>query len=168
MKVKIDKIKISDKFKKYKPKDYNVQKHLDKFVNNDYKQYENIVVDDNYVLVDSYIQYLLCKEYGIEEVDIVIRHIDNRDDHNPEFYKTQVCTYVYGVHLNGNMEREYVWRVPLSWYNFHVEIGDKIMCRTKYGLQPVIVTRVETVDNPPREGIIRKVARSCEQDVICN
>jgi hypothetical protein len=40
----------------------------------------------------------------------------------------------------------------------HIEVGDKVYCQTKFGTSPVVVTKIEVSDKPPREGVIKRVA----------
>ena len=76
-------------------------------------------------------------------------------------YKNTPTTYIFGVHLNSNCTKEFCWRVPASWDNWaeNIEIGDTVLCQTKFGFSPVIVNRVETLDKPPVEMRVKKVAR---------
>ena len=76
---------------------------------------------------------------------------------NEPKYKTQSTTYVYGIHNNNS--KEYVWRVPAKWKDFsqNVQVGDLIQVTTKYGVKRVLVSRIEVLDVPPHDDVIKKV-----------
>ena len=76
-------------------------------------------------------------------------------------YKNTLTTYIFGVHPNSNCTKEFCWRVPVNWGNWadNIELGDTILCQTKYGFSPVVVNRVEILDKPPVEFRVKRVAR---------
>lgn len=62
MLIRLSKIKISEEFKKHKPKSKKMNdKNIYFILNNTFK--EKIILDKNNVLVDGYTTYLLAKEY---------------------------------------------------------------------------------------------------------
>lgn len=70
-------------------------------------------------------------------------------------------TYIFGTHPNSNCTKEFCWRVPENWENWadNIEIGDTILCQTKFGILPVVVSRVEILDKPPVEMRVKKVVK---------
>ena len=56
-----------------------------------------------------------------------------------------------------------MWRVPKSWTWFaqNVQVGDTVLCQTKFGISPVIVTNVKVLDKCPVDFRVKKVAK-CE------
>ena len=131
------------------------------------KQDRYIVVNHNNVLVDGYIQYLILKEHREEECEVLDY---KKKKHNKRYEKTQKLsssykntptTYIFGSHPNSNCTNEFCWRVPVNWGNWadNIEIGDTILCQTKYGFSPVVVNRVEILDKPPVEMRVKRVAR---------
>lgn len=131
------------------------------------KQDRYIVVNHNNVLVDGYIMYLILKEHKEEECEVLDY---KKKKHNKRYEKTQKLspsykntptTYVFGVHPNSKDDKIYTWRVPGSWGNWagNIEVGDTILCQTKFGFSPVIVNRVEILDKSPVEFRVKKVAK---------
>ena len=58
--------------------------------------------------------------------------------------------------------KEYVWRVPTSWTGWENDLlpGDRILVNTKYGVKPVIITRIEWRDECPVNMRIKKVYKT--------
>ena len=52
-----------------------------------------------------------------------------------------------------------MWRVPESWNGWvdNVQIGDTVMCATKFGYAPVVVSKIEILDKCPIDIPIKKV-----------
>ncbi len=132
------------------------------------KQDRYIVVNKDNVLIDGYIQYLVLEEFGIEEAEIQIakkRNLYWRRKHKSDWdmpkYRRETTTYVYGKHPNSKDLSEYIWRIPkrLEWISENVQIGDMLLCDTKYGISPVIVTRIEVTEKCPVSHPVKKVAR---------
>lgn len=60
--IRLSKIKISEEFKKHKPKSKKMNdKNIYFILNNTFK--EKIILDKNNILVDGYTTYLLAKQY---------------------------------------------------------------------------------------------------------
>ena len=127
-----------------------------------------VVTPGNNVLIDGYIQYLVLKENGIEEAEVKIstrrkkRWVrKNIEDWKEPHYRTEPTTYVYGKHINGFGNKEYMWRIPKSWtwMQAKILIGDTIVCNTKYGISPVLVTNIVTLDKCPVDIPVKRVAR---------
>ena len=80
-----------------------------------------------------------------------------RDAENHHTPKNKFTTYIYGKHPNN--KKEYIWRVPDSWDGWmeYVHIGDVIICDTKFGSAPVIISKIETLDKCPVNFKVKKV-----------
>ena len=154
--MKLSDIKISDEFASTNPSKFKMDRYRDMWDKFN-RQPKYIVVNDNNVLIDGYIQYLLLKEKGFEDGECLVRHSKNG---NKTTYRNTITTYVYGVHPNSNCDKEFIWRVPksMTWFAENVQVGDSILCQTKFGIAPVIVTRVEVLDKCPVDFRVKKVA----------
>ena len=162
-KMKLSDIKIKESFALTVPKDeklcecrYNWLKY--------HRQDRYIVVDHNNELIDGYVMYLILKENGVEEAEIKVserkkKRWYRKNSNNIPYYANEETTYVYGIHPNSKCTKEFVWRVPKSWEWFasNVQIGDTILCSTKFGCSPVIVTRIAITDKCPVDLRVRKV-----------
>lgn len=150
-KIRISDIIITEAFANSHPSEEKVQKYRREFAETG-KQSKFLVINKYNVLMDGYIQYLILKENGIEEAEYIRtrkRHCNN--------YRYENTTYIFGKHPN--CDKEFVWRVPKNWNDFNVNIGDKIFCYTKFGIAPVIVTKVEKLEKYPTDLRVKKVAK---------
>lgn len=152
-KIKLSEIVISSAFAASVPSEQKVQKYKSRFAKTG-KQSRYLVLDNENVLVDGYIQYLILKENNVEEAKYV------RFRKKKSTYRTQNTTYVYGTHPNSKCTKEFVWRVPESWSEFteNIKVGDTIYCKTKFGVAPVVVSKIEVNDLCPIDIPVRKVA----------
>lgn len=155
-KIKLSEIKVTSAFENTTPNPEKVQRYREYYTENQ-KQSKPILLDHNNVLRDGYIQYLILKENGIEEATIMRK----KKYKAPHSYNNISTTYIFGIHPNSNCTKEYCWRVPASWGNWaeNIEIGDTVLCQTKFGFSPVVVTRVEVLDTPPVEIRVKRVAK---------
>lgn len=151
--IKLSDIVISSTFAESVPSEQKVQKYKSRFAKTG-KQSKFLVLNDENVLVDGYIQYLILKENNVEEAKYV------RYRKKKSTYRTQNTTYVYGTHPNSKCTKEFVWRVPKSWSEFteNIKVGDTIYCKTKFGVAPVVVSKIEVNDLCPIDIPVRKVA----------
>ena len=160
--IKLSEIKITNAFENTTPNPEKVQKYREYYAENQ-KQSKPILLDYNNVLRDGYIQYLILKENGIEEATIIRKkkHKRLKERKITPSYKNSNTTYIFGTHPNSNCTKEFVWRVPASWETWaeNVEIGDTILCQTKFGFSPVVVSRVEVLDKPPVDIRVKRVAK---------
>jgi len=164
-KMKLTDIKIKESFTITTPKEEKMNECRNNW-NIYHKQDRYIVINNNNELIDGYIQYLVLKENGMEEADIKISNMrkkrwykKNVKDWTAPHYRNETTTYVYGVHPNSNCTKNYLWRVPKSWTWFaeNVQVGDSIFCRTKFGIAPVIVTKIEVLDKCPVDFVVKRV-----------
>lgn len=129
------------------------------------KQDRYIVVDHNNVLIDGYVMYLILMEHKEEYAEVIFKKKHSRQyEKLPKVkstYKNTPTTYIFGVHPNSNCTKEFCWRVPVSWGNWadNIEIGDTILCQTKFGFSPVVVSKVEVLNKPPVEMRVKRVAK---------
>lgn len=164
--MKLSGIKISDAFANSIPSESKMQECRNNW-NMWHRQDRYIVVDHNNVLIDGYIQYLVLKENNAEEAEIKIStrrkkrwYRKNTKDWDIPHYRNETTTYVYGVHPNSKSGKEFIWRVPKSWTWFanNIRVNDSILCQTKFGVSPVIVTKVETLGKCPINFVVKRVA----------
>lgn len=150
--IKLSDIVISSAFAASVPSERKVQRYKSRFAKTG-KQSRYLVLDNENVLVDGYIQYLILKENNVEEA----KYVRYR---KKSTYRTQNTTYVYGTHPNSKCTKEFVWRVPESWSEFteNIKVGDTIYCKTKFGVAPVVVSKIEVNDLCPIDIPVRKVA----------
>ena len=168
-KMKLSEIKISEEFAKISPGKKKINECEGNW-NNFHRQDRYIVVDHSNTLIDGYIQYLVLMKHKEEYAEVKISnrrkkrwYRKNTKDWTIPHYRTELTTYVYGMHYNknkGEFSKEYVWRVPKSWGNWadNVQIGDTVMCATKFGYSPVVVNRIEVFDKCPIDIPVKRVA----------
>lgn len=172
--MKLSDIKISESFANTTP----VKKKMEEcrnYWNRYHSQDRYIVVNHDGVLVDGYIQYLILKENGVEEVEIQRaeykegRHLRKRNrkrikKSKPKItYRDRETTYIYGVHEK-TPNKEYVWRVPVNWWKGYADTineGGLMLVKTNNGRTVIKVTRIDTTDvcpvSFPVKTVIRKV-----------
>lgn len=155
--IKLSEIVISSAFAESVPSEQKVQKYKSRFAKTG-KQSKYLVLDNENVLVDGYIQYLILKENNVEEAKYV--RCGKFCSNKKSTYRTQTTTYVYGTHPNSKCIKEFVWRVPESWCGFakNIKTGDTIYCKTKFGVSPVVVSKIKVSDLCPVDIPVRKVA----------
>lgn len=164
--MKLSDIKISEAFANSTPNEEKMQECRNNW-NTYHRQDRYIVVNHNDELIDGYIMYLVLKGNGVEDANIKISNFrkrrwyrKNTKDWTIPHYRNEETVYVYGIHLNSRCTKEFVWRVPKSWTSFieNVQIGDKILCRTKFGCSSITVTKIEVLDKCPVDFIVKRVA----------
>ena len=163
--IKLSDIKISEAFANSIPSEEKLNDCRNNW-NQWHHQDRYIVVNHDNVLIDGYIQYLILKENNVEEAEIKIStrrkkrwYRKNVEDWNVPHYRNEATTYVYGVHPNSKDTKTYMWRVPKSWTNWvdNIRIGDTIICSTKNGCAPVMVNKIEILDECPIDIPVKKV-----------
>lgn len=137
------------------------------------KQDRYIVVNHNNVLIDGYIQYLVLKEANVEIVEVKIsdrtRKILSRKIRLPKqskpkklSYRESDTTYVFGTLLYSKSKKERVWRIPNNWRKERTKdfnIGDVVMVHNQKELSPIIITRIEKLNECPIDIPVKKVVR---------
>lgn len=180
MKMNFSEIMIPESFESSTP---NTLKYVkcEKYYNETGNQDRYIVVDENNVLVDGYIMYLVLKSHDVEYCDakrLTLRKHKYTDRQREKYgriippekvisYKNKPTVYIYGKHPNGIIDKEYVWRLSKSKENMYRVLlpGDLIYCGTKNGIAPVIVTRIEKRDSWDTD---LKVKVVCSRIIIRN
>lgn len=170
--MKLSDIKITEAFTSTTPKKHKMDACRNHWLETG-TQDRYIVVNKDNILIDGYIQYLVLKENGIEEAEVII---DNKkslrwrrkreSDWNIPAYRNIPTTYVYGYHPD-NLGVEYMWRVPnaWTWVAENIKVGDMVFGRTVYGVAPVVVTKVEVLNKCPIDGVVKKI---CSKSIIRN
>lgn len=155
--IKLSDIVISSAFAASVPSEQKVQKYRSRFAKTG-RQSKYLILDNENILVDGYIQYLILKENNVEDAKYV--RCGKFCSNKKSTYRTKTTTYVYGTHPNSKCTKEFVWRVPESWSEFteNIKVGDTIYCKTKFGVSPVVVNRIEVSDLCPADIPVRKVA----------
>ena len=165
--MKLSDIKIRESFSSTTPIKEKMNECRE-YWNEYHSQDRYVVINHDGFLIDGYIQYLILKENGVEEAEIKISHCKKkkwRRKNNKELvvpsYKEKNTTYIFGTHLNSNCTKEFCWRIPENWGNLadNIEIGDTILCQTKFGISPVVVSRIEILETPPVDIRVKKVAK---------
>ena len=167
--MKLSDIKISDVFASSIPSEKKLNECRNNW-NQWHRQDRFIVVNPDNLLIDGYIQYLVLKENNVEEAEIKISnrrkkrwYRKNVKDWNIPHYRNETTTYVYGVHPNSKNEKEFVWCVPKSWSELGWEdglnIGDEILVTTKFGIKPVVVTKIENLGECPVSTPVKRVVK---------
>jgi hypothetical protein len=180
MNMRLSEIKISADFESSTPNASKYEK-CEKYYDETGNQDRYIVIDENNVLVDGYIMYLVLKSHdaGYAKVKrLTLRKHKYTDRQRNKCgklvpsekvisYKDKPTVYIYGKHQNGIINKEYVWRLPKSKENMYGILlpGDLIYCSTKNGIAPVIVTRIEKRDLWDTELNIKVV---CSRKIIRN
>lgn len=162
-KLKMDEIKITSAFAESVPSEKKMvecRNNWEKFNTQD----RYIVLNDDYYLIDGYIQYLILKEKNSENAEVVFSNKKRYKWHRkPSYllpqYRYEATTYIYGVHPNSKETKTHMWRVPKSWtcWTENIQIGDTIMCATKNGYAPVLVNKIEILDRCPIDIPVKKV-----------
>ena len=180
MKMNLSEIKIPESFESSVPNTLKYAK-CESYYNKLGNQDRYIVVDENNVLVDGYIMYLVLKSHDVEYCDakrLTLRKHKYTNRQREKYgriippekvltYKEKPTVYIYGKHLNGIIDKEYVWRLPKSKENMYGVLlpGDLIYCSTKNGIAPVIITRIEKRDSLDTD---LKVKVVCSRIIIRN
>ena len=175
--MKLSDIKISDSFANSIPSEEKINECRYNW-NKWQRQDRYIVVNPGNVLIDGYIQYLVLKENNIEEAEVKIStrrkkrwYRKNVEDWNIPHYRNETTTYVYGVHPYSENKKEFVWRVPKSWSELGWEdglnISDEILVDTKFGIKPVVVTKIEIADKCPINIPVKRVVKRLNKQIEC-
>lgn len=161
-------IRIKGSFENSVPNDYKLAQCRE-YWKQHHMYLHDIIVKNNGYLVDGYIQYLVLKENGIEDVEVkdFDRKVFNEkpnarknDKKKKKSYRDIETLYVFGVHPRGVKER--VWRVPnkfqKEWEDI-LNIGDIVMVKTKRGNAPIEVTGIERLSECPVGMPVKKVVK---------
>ena len=172
--MKVEDIKISESFAATTPNEKKMEE-CRRYWKTNSKQDRYIVVNKDSILIDGYIQYLILKEEGILEAEVIkkesktIRYRRKREgDWDIPTYRTTPTTYVYGYHPNDkNYKKEYIWRIPNNWVWVaeNIQVGDVVYGRTKFGVSPIVITHITVSDKCPFDGVVKKIcSKSIKRD----
>lgn len=134
------------------------------------KQDRYVVVNKKGYLIDGYVQYLILKENGVEDVEVRVGSNKKKRWNRRSLkslscvgYKEQNTTYIYGIHPRDKFKIERVWRVPNTWIGWESDLlpGDRIIVSTKNGFAPIIITKIEWLDKPPVDCPVKRVVAKC-------
>lgn len=180
MNMRLSEIKIPADFESSIPNTYKYNK-CERYYNKTGTQDRYIVVYEKNVLVDGYIMYLVLKNHDVEYGNVkrlTLRKHTYTDKQRKKYgrlispkhvvtYKEKPTAYVYGKHPNSKDNKEYVWRLPQAWgyMSLMLQKGDVIYCGTRFGVAPVVVTKVELKSNFDTSLCIKKV---CSQKIYRN
>ena len=166
--MKLSDIRIKESFKNSVPNDYKLAQCRE-YWNQHGVYLHDIVVNNNGYLVDGYIQYLVLKENGVE--DITVKDFDKKvykrkpntrknRKKKAKSYRDVETLYIFGIHPKGIKER--VWRVPQkfkkAWEDI-LSIDDTVIVKTKRGNAPIKVTRIERLSKCPVDIPVKRVVK---------
>lgn len=167
--MKLSDIRIKGSFENSVPNDYKLAQCRE-YWNQHGVYLHDIVVNNKGYLVDGYIQYLVLKENGIE--DIVVGDLDKKVHKRHKLkvrksgkkksrsYRDIETLYIFGIHPGKTKER--VWRAPnkfqKEWEDI-LNVGDIVMVKTKRGNAPIKVTRIERLTECPVDIPVKRVVK---------
>lgn len=173
--MKLSDIRIKGSFKNSIPNDYKLAQCREYWDQHGFYLHD-IVVNNKDYLVNGYIQYLLLKENGIQ--DVVVKDYDkkvykrrklkarkNSNKKSKSYRDMEPPLYVFGIHPGRTKER--VWRVPNKFqkeWECILSVGDTVLAKTKYGNAPIIVTRIERVSECPVDTPVKKIVKKITID----
>jgi len=150
MKLKLSEIKISQEFQNTNPSPVKLEICRSYYRENGCLDRE-IIVNQERVLTDGYIGYLVLKENGVEAAEVTV--LNER-----AAYRRKETTYVFARHPKN--EKEYVWRVTPGTMNANlIAPGRRVVVAKSDGNCVVTVSRVETLELPPVSTKVRRVLR---------
>lgn len=151
--MRLDDIKIRDSFASSRPSEEKMQMKKGEYIRSG--KLKPIMIDENNVLIDGYISYLILKEFGVENTTVIIKEKDNLKK-----FMNKSTYYIYGIYKNAG--KEYSWFVPngcIDGFIGKALPGDKVLVNTRNGNKRVTITRIVLLDNPPVKQRIRKVIK---------
>lgn len=161
--MKLSEIKIKKSFLERPPHEEKLEECKKNYFTQD-KPDRKIIVNHKGYLIDGYCLYLVMKELGVEETIVKISERTRRKK-EVAAYRNQPTTYIFGIHPNAKERKEFCWRVPnIQMERFYGRVlpGDMVLCETRFGVAPVIVTRIETLDKCPVDMRVKKFVRKVE------
>ena len=164
MNMRLSEIKISADFESSIPNTYKYNK-CENYYNKTGNQDRYIVVDEKNVLVDGYIMYLVLKNHDVEYGNV--KRLTLRKHTYTDKQRKKYGRLISPKHPNSKDNKEYVWRLPQAWgyMSLMLQKGDVIDCGTRFGVAPVVVTKVELKSNFDTSLCIKKV---CSQKIYRN
>lgn len=123
---------------------------------------KDIIINRYGFLVDGYIRYLILLENGIQSAEVLMLGVN--EDETTQFEDGDSGKfYAFGRH--DTSPKEFCWVVNNATGHLeHMKIGNKMMVRTKNGIQKAMVTNIIRSETPPLEGMkIRSVAKFLDE-----
>lgn len=156
----LTKIKIPDKFMKTLPSERKIEEKKKVLVNNNTRKI-SIVINHKRELTDGFATYLAAGILKIEHLNVIQTNV--WEEFNIK--NNTKTTFVYGKHPNSVIDKEYVWRVPISKEITlgNIRKGDNLMVATKFGPAPIVVTKIERKQYSPITGKIKTVIGRIEK-----
>ncbi len=145
MRIDFNDIVINEAFKTTHPSEKKMQKCREAYNKGELDR--DIVINSKNVLVDGYVLYCVMKE------DNYKGHVEVKQ--NSKFINTPT-TYIFGRHL-GQDNKERCWYINMSYDKVKDKVGEIADVMTKHGISSIKITRIERLNNPPVEGVIRRV-----------
>ncbi|MCM1235442.1 MAG: hypothetical protein NC489_35530 [Ruminococcus flavefaciens] len=158
--IKLSDIKIKESFANSVPNEEKMEQ-CRQFWNTYHKQDRLIMLNNMHTLVDGYIQYLVLKENNVDEAEVCF--VNSKTNNT---YRERETTYIYGIHLNSRSKKEIVWRIPDGWGHERcneLDVGDRMLVKTKYGLAPIKITKIERLSKCPVEIPVKTVVRKLRE-----
>lgn len=165
--MKLSDIRIKKSFENSTPNDYKIAQCREYWKQHHLYNHD-LVVQNNGYLVNGYIQYLVLKENGVE--DVIVKDFDKKVNRKSNIrknskkktksYRDTETLYVFGIHPRGTKER--VWRVPNKFQKEWEEIlnvGDILMVKTKRGNALIKITRIERLSECPVDIPVKRVVK---------
>lgn len=145
-KMSVANIKVPMNFAKPNPE--KVQRCMDYYEVNG-KLDKDIVVGGDGIIRDGYIRYLVLVKNNVKETEVSM--IVKRKHVNPTLY-------VFGRHMPGT--KEYCWRVTNNTQGVeNLYVGNRALVDTRDGKKMILVTRIETLDEPPVDSVVKRVLK---------
>ena len=117
----------------------------------------DLVISSDGFLIDGYVGYIVLCNHGVQEHPVV-QSDQSFHPQPPKHYWKHLTTYVFGKHQD--CDYEFVWRItPKTMDIQNLKPGNHILAGTRYGPMQVVVTRIETLAEPPISKSIKKVIR---------
>lgn len=118
--IELEKIIIPEKFTKTKPSEVKVNT-VHRYVAMYGELDKPLVLDNNNVLTDNYIRYLVAKETNMISVPYLLP-----EEYKEKYPQKNRMSYIVGVFYNCG--KRYVWK---NSKNLKIEIGDKVLVESK-------------------------------------
>ena len=147
--MRVSDIIIKDAFLETTPSK-NKMDRCRKFYNKYGKLDKNILVNENNVLLDGYIRYLILKENNVDTAEVEVLG---------ENYSNVNTFYIFGKHPFN--KKEYVWRLPNEKMHesSNYQVGGKALVETAYGVKEIQITKTLIAKTPPIKTPIRKIVK---------
>lgn len=153
-------IEISADYRKHKPNQEKLEACREYYAEHGVLD-RDICVDDTGCLYDGYVGYLVLKENNVLSTEVICEHDGNLPELNKPVSERKRI-YVFGRHP-GDM-KEYVWKVNNNTKDRgFLKVGNHAIVIACGQPQRVLITRVERLSTPPRDGNIKSVVKGVDE-----